>query len=222
MNTKINRPSFIVLCGGEGSGKSSIIRYLEKAYAPVKPGDATRLIVTREPGGSKYAEDIRELMFKNPGGAKANAETMFGLFWAARADHIFHKIQPALKGGISVVSDRFDCCTFAYQIYGQEARQLEDLFWTMRRHYIRECKPDMYIFLDVEVRRGLKRVAGRPGKKNHFDERDTAFHERIRQGYIDFLKKAEEAGSTSVTVDANESLAEVCGKVSDIVSELVS
>ena len=206
------KPSFIVLCGCEGSGKSTIVEALK---------DKTGFIVTREPGGSAYAEDIRELMFKNPGGAKANAETMFGLFWAARADHLLHKVIPALKAGTSVVSDRFDCCTFAYQVYGQEARQLEKLFWTMRAHYLRDCKPDFYIFLDVNVEEGLRRVAGRPGNKTHFDERDTAFHERIRQGYLDFIEKAKQVGSNAIIVDANKPLAEVRGEVLDIINKLV-
>ena len=210
----INKPSFIVLCGGEGSGKSTIVNAIKEAYPSVA--------VTREPGGSLYGEDIRELMFGNPGGAKANAETMFGLFWAARADHLFHKVGPALKAGMSVVSDRFDCCTFAYQIYGQEARQLEQLFWTMRTHYLKECRPNLYIFLDVKVEEGLKRVTGRHDKKNHFDERDMAFHERIRQGYLDFIEKIVKAGEHVAIVDANKSLADVRGEVLDIIGKLVS
>ena len=155
-----------VICGGEGSGKSTVIKAVKERFP-----DA---VITREPGGSPYAEHIRDVMFKDELAKDANSETMFGLFWAARADHMNRLVLPALREGKTVVSDRFDCCTFAYQIHGQKAAYLEELFWQTRRVFLKERTPDAYIFLDVDPEIGLKRVAGRPGKKNHFDERDIA------------------------------------------------
>jgi len=121
--------------------------------------------------------------------------------WAARAEHLKNKIIPALAKGVSVISDRFDSSTFAYQIYGQEAKHLEKLFWQTREVFLRERKPDLYIFLDVKPEVGLKRVAGRKEAKTHFDERALAFHQRVRTGFLGFLKNVPHK-----IIDANQSM----------------
>ena len=129
---------FIVLEGGEGAGKSSQMESLKKDF-----GD--NFVFTREPVGSLYAEEIRNLILKSPNASQADAKTLFALFWAARADHLKNTILPALDAGKHVICDRFDSSTFAYQIYGQEAHELEDFFWKMRDFYLQDIKPDVYI-----------------------------------------------------------------------------
>ncbi len=205
---KVKTAKFFVICGGEGSGKSTVIRAIKERFPDIT--------VTREPGGSPYAEHIRDVMFKDELAKDANSETMFGLFWAARADHMNRLVLPAIREGKTVVSDRFDCCTFAYQIHGQKAAHLEELFWQTRRQFLNEKTPDAYIFLDVDPEVGLTRVAGRPGKKNHFDERDMSFHHAVRNGYLDFFGKIEklpEASSKVITIDAGGPLSSVVGGV---------
>lgn len=190
----MKRGKFIVIDGGEGAGKTTLIKALAKRFS------AKKILLTHEPGGTEFADKIRGLVLSKEA-KEAGAETQFGLMWAARAEHLKHKIIPALAKGITVVSDRFDSSTFAYQIYGQEAKHLEKLFWRTREIFLRECKPDLYIFLDVLPEVGLKRVTGRKEAKTHFDERALAFHQRVRAGFLGFLKNVPHKA-----IDANRNL----------------
>lgn len=178
-----NKGRFLVIEGGEGAGKTTLMNFLPEIFGDQK------FLATREPGGSPFAEEIRNLMLTNPESKNASPETQFGLIWAARHDHLIKKIAPAINQGIHVVSDRFDSSTFAYQIFGQEAPHLEKLFWDIREIYLGENKPDLYIFLDVDPELGLKRVASRKKESDHFDQRKLPFHRKIREGYMKFLKE---------------------------------
>jgi thymidylate kinase len=82
---------------------------------------------------------------------------------------------------------------------------LEKLFWQTRSVYLNDRKPDLYLFLDVAVKEGMRRVAERKQITNHFDEKSIKFHENIRKGYIAFSKKI----SNCITIDANRPLADV-------------
>ena len=204
-------PYFIAICGGEGSGKSTVLKTLRERYP--------HILTTREPGGSPFAEDIRKLILEHPEAKNASAETMQALFWAARHDHIARTILPALAKGQHIVSDRFVCCTFAYQIYGQKASHLEDFFWQAHKVYVGKNAPDLYIFLDVEPEVGLKRVLGRPGKPNHFDEQKVPFHERIREGYLAFF--AHKDAGRHVIIDANQTQEKVLADIIDQLDPLI-
>ncbi len=179
----MKKGKLIVIDGGEGSGKSTQIQFLKEKY-PLA-------LFTREPGGSEYGEEIRNLMLKSPLAKDASAETQFGLIWANRADHVEKKIRPALEKGINVISDRFDSCTFAYQIYGQEGTDLKDLFFEIRKTFLKGCVPDLYVFFDISPEESLKRTTVRAnlfGESNHFDERKVEFHARVREGYAEFAR----------------------------------
>jgi dTMP kinase len=173
---------FIVLDSGEGGGKGTQIKLLEK-----KLGKAA--IITREPGGSPYAEEIRKIIKESPNAKQANSETLFGLFWASRADHLKNTIIPALRKRKIVLSDRFDAATYAYQIVGEQNKRLEQLFWLMRKLIVGKYVPDLYIYLDIKPEIGLARkTAQGPGEIAHFEERELAFHRRMRRGYTQFFK----------------------------------
>jgi len=192
MKTENITGKFIVLEGGEGAGKSSQLADIKNLFGE-------RVVVTREPGGSPYAEEIRNVILKSVNASQADAKTHFALFWAARADHLKNTIIPALEAGKVVISDRFDSSTFAYQIYGQEAKELESFFWQMRDFYLGDIKPDLYIYMDVNVEEGLRRKQTQGGDEiNHFDERKVDFHLRMREGFMQFLKQVN-----GVVIDAN-------------------
>lgn len=189
---------FIVIEGGEGAGKGTQIAKLKEKFGE-------QIVTTREPGGSPYAEEIRTIILKSPNAGQANAKTHFALFWAARADHLKNTVIPALEAGKTVISDRFDSSTFAYQIFGQEASELKDFFWTMRDFYLGDIKPDLYIYLDVKVEEGLRRKHSQGGDEiNHFDERKIDFHNRMRTGFMEFLQHVPH-----VIIDANPPTEEV-------------
>ncbi len=181
-----------MLEGGEGSGKSTQIRRVQEYFDE-------RILITREPGGSPYAEEIRLLILNSKNAKQADAKTHFALFWAARADHLKNTIIPALARGQNVLVDRFDSSTYAYQVFAQEASELKKFFWEMRRFYLGKNIPARYFFLDVEPRVGLSRKKKQTGEiLNHFDERDVQFHTRMRTGLLDFFKQVPHS-----TIDAN-------------------
>lgn len=216
-----NKPKFIVLLGGEGSGKSTMVRLVQENFGQSATGSIdgnnsnnnTKVVVTREPGGSPYAEKIRDTMFDIDHGHSATTDTQFHLAWAARFEHVDKLVMPSLDSGISVVSDRFDCCTFAYQVSAGD-KSLTELFWEIRSRL--KIKPDLYIFLDVKVEEGLKRAAARKTGNNYFDTKKLGFHKKVRKGYLDFLKKVPHK-----VIDANRSLTDVSAEFMDLMHTLL-
>ncbi|MFA7252726.1 MAG: dTMP kinase [Candidatus Paceibacterota bacterium] len=189
------RGKFIVLDSGEGAGKTLQLERVQKHF-----GD--RVLVTREPGGSKYAEQIRELILHSVYAQHADAKTLFALFWASRADHLAKTIIPALEAGKTVITDRFDSSTYAYQIIAQGAGELKDLFWKVREVYLGEWKPDLYVYLDVDPAIGLARKSGQgPEELNHFEARQLEFHQRQRVGCKEFMTKVPHR-----VIDASKSI----------------
>lgn len=191
------RGKFIVIDGCEGAGKTTMIKSLVESLPNKK------IIVTHEPGGTPFADKIRELVLSSDA-SKSPAEVIFGLVWAARAEHLKNKVIPALKSGITVITDRFDSSTFAYQISAQKAPHLEKLFWQVREVYLKDAKPDLYVFFDVDPKIGLERVAKRKERKTHFDNRELEYHKRVRTGFKTFFKKVP-----NKTINASRTLEEV-------------
>ncbi len=194
----MKKGKFIVIDSGEGSGKTTQLNKAKEFF-----GDA--LVLTREPGGSAYAEEIRNVILKSLNASQADAKTMFALFWAARADHLKNTIQPALAAGKIVITDRFDSSTFAYQIVAQGARDMEPLFWQMREVFLGDCKPDLYVYFDLDPKVGLARKNKQGGEElTHFEDREIEFHERQRAGCKEFMTHVPH-----VVVDASQSVDQV-------------
>ncbi len=198
MSQEIKFPAFD---GPEGSGKSTIIKRLKAEF-----GD--KIVTTREPGGSLYGEDIRKVILNSPNAKEASAKTLAALFWAARCDHVEKLIAPAIARGQMVITDRFDSATFAIQIYGYEAEELRESFFSQRDFYIGDCKPDLYIFFDIDPRVALARKNSGKQDLNHLDEKPIEFHERVREGFREFMKLVP-----SVTIDASRTEDEVYEEV---------
>ncbi|HWA29935.1 MAG TPA: dTMP kinase [Rhizomicrobium sp.] len=175
-------PRFITLEGGEGTGKSTQAKRLASALQA--KGIAS--IVTREPGGSPGAEQIRELLVRGePGRWSAVTETL--LVFAARTDHIARTIKPALEAGKWVISDRFTDSTYAYQGVGRGVDR--EIIRRVQSAAIGDFKPDLTLVLDLPVAAGLERAKARAGAENRFEQFDAAFHEKLRQAFIDIAKR---------------------------------
>jgi dTMP kinase len=199
-----SRPArFITLEGGEGAGKSTHARALSQALT--ERGIAN--IVTREPGGSPGAEDIRKLLVEGePGRWTPAVETL--LMFAARADHIERTIRPALDGGSWVICDRFTDSTFAYQGAGRGVDP--ELIHCIEQVTIGDFRPDLTLILDLPVEEGFARIGDRAHAENRFEQFDTSFHERLRSH---FLKLAQRESERCVLVDSRGAADEVSQQI---------
>ncbi len=186
------RGRLITFEGGEGAGKSTQVDLLLAAlgHAGIT---ATR---TREPGGSEGAEAIRRLLLD---GATERWDAVGEalLLYAARRDHVVRLIQPALDRGVWVICDRFADSTLAYQGYGR-GLPLADLR-ALHTLALGDFAPDLTLILDLPVAEGLARAARRSGNADRFERLDAAFHERLRQG---FLQIAADNPERCLVIDA--------------------
>ena len=137
----------------------------------------------------------------------------FLFFWAARRDHLKKVVYPALREGKIVFCDRFDSSAYAYEIVAFEAPYLEELFWKTRAIFLRERESDLYLILNVDPKIALQRVKSRDEKMTHFDARELEFHERVREGFLKFVKTLE----NSVLIDASLPLEEVITECQSVV-----
>jgi dTMP kinase len=188
------RGKFITIEGGEGGGKSTQIRRLARALEAA----GRTIVTTREPGGSPGAEEIRALVVQ---GAPERWDpiTEALLITAARREHVVRTIEPALRAGAWVISDRFADSTLAYQGFGRgiDRAALEAL----RRLAVDALVPDLTLILDLPVEIGLARARARAGQELRFEAMDTAFHDRLRQG---FLAIAAAEPQRCAVIDANQ------------------
>jgi dTMP kinase len=183
MTKKGPRPGrFITLEGGEGAGKSTQIARLKAALEAA----GLSVITTREPGGSPSGERIRKLLVEGePGSLTPMTEAL--LNFAQRAEHLAQAIKPALARGAWVISDRFADSTMAYQGYGHGLGRKP--ITALYKLVCGEFHPDLTLILDVPVATGLARAATRPGAETRFERMGTAFHERLRRGFLDIAKR---------------------------------
>jgi dTMP kinase len=197
---------FITFEGGEGAGKSTQIKRL--AAAIEKTG--LTVTVTREPGGSRGAETIRAMLLDPD--AEWDPPTEALLHFAARADHYTTKIAPALKEGAWVLCDRFADSTRAYQGYGLglDMGAIETLYEIALDDFV----PDLTIILDIPVETGVKRMIERGADPDRYEKMDTAFHERLRQGFLEIAKQEPDR---CAVIDANNDIDTVAGRIFDCV-----
>jgi dTMP kinase len=171
---------FITFEGSEGSGKSSQIL----ALADFLNRQGHHVITTREPGGTPIGEQIRSVQL-NPANTEMHLRTEILLFQASRAQLVEEVIRPHLARGGIVLSDRYADSTLAYQGYGYRRIDLDSLRALI--HFATGgLKPDLTLFLDVEVREGLRRRS-QDGDANRLDSYDVDFYERVRQGYLEMV-----------------------------------
>ncbi len=170
---------FITFEGGEGSGKTSLI----KAVAAWLDEKGLKNISTREPGGSFVAEQIRNILLdvKNK---ELSYKTEALLFAASRAQHLDEIIIPALSEDKIVLCDRFIDSSLAYQGH---ARGIGFETILKINHFAVQWMPDYTIYIDVNPELGLQR-AGSRGSLNRLDLETLNFHKKVREGYLELSK----------------------------------
>ena len=202
---------FITLEGSEGAGKSTSLNFIkawfeERGITPV---------MTREPGGTPLAEDIRGLLLTTRDEDVAS-DTELLLMYAARVQHCQKFIIPHLQSGDWVISDRFNDASFAYQgvARGLELSRISELDnWCLQ-----QFKPDLTIFLDISVELGLKRASQR-STPDRFEEEDIKFFEAVRRGY---LQRAEKEPERIKIIDASGTVEQVQSRIALVLEAEVS
>lgn len=192
---------FITFEGPDGAGKTTVINEVVKAIQ----GQCKReILVTREPGGSKIAEKIRDIIL-DPANTEMNAKTEALLYAASRSQHVSEIINPALKRGDLVISDRFVDSSLAYQ--GQGRGLGIDEVVQINAFATGHLEPDLTIFLDLDPAQGLARIAKvRSGSEDRLEQEKLAFHEEVYRGY----QKVNQAYPNRVkVVDASQDLPQV-------------
>lgn len=201
---------FITLEGGEASGKSTNLQlikaWLTKENIPH--------IITHEPGGTPFAEDLRKLLLHAKTSENISSETELLLMFAARSQHVNNVIKPALAEGKWVICSRFTDSSYAYQgggrgIESKKIAVLENLVHP-------DVQPDLTILLDIPVEVAFERSKKRE-VKDRIEQESKDFFERVRTAY---LKRAKEYPRRFQVIDASQALDEVNQKIINLLTAL--
>lgn len=197
---------FIVIDGIAGSGKSTQVKLLRAKLRGA--------LITHDPGGTEAGEMIRSVVL---GAKKLSPLATFFLFLASRAALVEQKIAPALRRGRTVICDRFDSSTYAYQVHAGKHPEYLKLIYAFAG-VLEKVVPDAYIILDSDPKRARTRLFGSRGKQlNAYDKKPLSYHRRVREGF----KKFKPKGSKVYFVDADRTPDEVFKDLWPIVSRFV-
>ena len=198
---------FITFEGIEGCGKSTQARMLKEFL--VKNGES--VFLTREPGGPKIAEEIREMLL-NVNNKEMLPQTEVLLYMASRSQHTGEWIIPELQKGKIVISDRYYDSTFAYQ---GAARKIDGkLIDTIRRYATFGLVPDITFLVDLPEEIGLSRILSKDADR--LEQESMAFHKKVRNGFLELANKEPER---FVVLDGNKSIKEIHNDVINIIDK---
>ncbi len=184
---------FISLEGGEGAGKTTVAKDIKKRLED----KGYKVYLTREPGGTLVAENIRDIIMNN----ELDIETEALLFAAARLDHVNNVVLKKLKEGYFVICDRYVDSSIVYQEYVGGCKSVRDY----NKYVLENYMPNQTFFFDVSVKLGLERVFENEREKNRFDKRDLDFHNKVYDAY----KQLAKDNKRIITIDASKSIKEV-------------
>ena len=203
---------FIVFEGGEGTGKTTAI---DEIYNWIIEGNF-KCIKTREPGGIKISEQIRQVIL-NKENRTMDGRTEALLYAAARRQHLVEKVIPALQEGSIVLCDRFIDSSLAYQGYARELG-IEEVM-SINRFAIGEYMPDLSILFDLDPKIGLERISSNEHREiNRLDLEKIDFHERVRAGYNIVY---EENKDRIIKIDAEQSKENVINQIKKILKPII-
>lgn len=203
---------FITFEGNEGVGKSTQSRRLAERLE----GENYKVLFTREPGGTKGAEALRNLLLFEGADFSPGSEIL--LHMAARLDHVEKVIRPALFQGQIVICDRFHDSTMAYQAYGASRGDQKILELVTFLRYFINCEADLTFWLDMPLEEAFSRVRKRGEKTNYYEAKEMAFHERVREGFVALAHKESDR---MIQIDATPAAEEIQAKIYQKVKEFL-
>lgn len=196
------RGIFITIEGPDGAGKTSVIKKLIPMLVETIQQE---IVATREPGGSRIAEEIRELIL-NPENIEMDIRTEALLYAAGRRQHLVEKIIPALETGKVVICDRFVDSSLAYQgvARGIGISEVAEI----NQFATDNLSPDLTLYLDIEAHLGLERINQNKNNRqfDRLDQETLEFHEKVRSAYLTIAKEQSER---IVQIDASQELEKV-------------
>ena len=191
---------FITFEGGEGSGKSSALRLLDEKLR----AEGFQTVLTREPGGTPIAEQIRNVILDR-GNTAMDARTEALLYAASRRQHLVEKVWPAIKEGKLVLCDRYLDSSLAYQ-GGARGLGIDEVL-NVNLFATEGTYPDLTLLFDIEPELGLERIAKNAQREvNRLDLEKIEFHRGVRATFLSLAKRYPER---FVVLDASKSLEEV-------------
>lgn len=204
---------FITFEGGEGSGKSTVMK--DVATRLTKEG--YKLVLTREPGGTPIAEEIRNVILDKDN-TKMDSRTEALLYAASRRQHLVEKIWPALERGEIVLCDRYLDSSLAYQ-GGARGLGVDEVL-SINMFATEGEYPDLTLLFDLEPEEGLKRIEKNKGREvNRLDLEKLEFHKKVRDNFHALAKKYS---TRYIIIDASKPLNEVEDEVYKIIKETIS
>jgi len=206
----MKKGKFITLEGGEGVGKSTNLSFIKQLLED----KGLTVVTTREPGGTPFAENIRQLLLQNQQEVVSETTELL-LMFAARAQHIEQVIKPALLQGNWVLCDRFTDSTFAYQGGGRgmDTRIIE---W-LEENVQADIKPELTLLLDAPIAVGMDR-ANKRGELDRFELEKKEFFEKVR---TTFLLRAENNPQVIKTINADQSLEKVQQEITSVIKAIL-
>ncbi len=208
---KTHKGFFLTIEGTEGVGKSTALKYIQDYLTQA----GKKFIVTREPGGTGIAEQIRQVLLTPNSVETMVPETELLLMFACRVQHVQQVILPALAAGKWVVSDRFIDASFAYQGGGRgiDVSRIE----LLEKWLLPDLKPDLTLLFDAPAQIGLERAKHR-GAQDRIEQEKIDFFERVRAGYLERMQRDK---NRFRVIDATRSLEKVQVELKKILDEIV-
>jgi len=210
----MKRGRFITIEGGEGAGKSTVIKFIENY---LKSHDIS-LIVTREPGGTEIAEDIRKILLPKASHyqEKMCPITELLLYFASRAQHLAVAILPALERGQWVLCDRFTDSSYAYQGIGRGIA--EETVKQVAQIVHGNLQPDFTFLLDLNPEIGFARISKSGRELDRLEVENLDFYKKVRQYY---LQLAQTQKQRFRVIDADKTTAEVEVQLEGVLQEIL-
>lgn len=206
----MNKGTFITFEGGEGTGKTTLILKLKEYFE----SKGHTVLLTREPGGVKVAEEIRSVIMEN----HMDTMTEALLFASARREHLVDRVIPALNRGEIVLCDRFVHSSIVYQ--GIVKKLGVETVSNLNQFAIGDYMPDLTLILDLDPQVGLERISANDEREvNRWDLERLEFHQELRNGYQSLSKRFPE--QNIVSIDASPTQEEVFSLAKEQVEEFL-